>query len=80
MIDLWARINKPRTVFSDITKMGFVGDRVPEKYEKVFAVVAAARDAAIALIRERFSVAAMAEATAAVYAELLPGGARRATL
>ena len=32
------------------------------------------------LIRERFSVAAMAEATAAVYAELLPGGARRATL
>jgi glycosyltransferase involved in cell wall biosynthesis len=31
-------------------------------------------------VQERFSVAAMAEATAAVYDELLPGGARRATL
>jgi len=55
MIDLWARINRPRSVFSDITKIGFVGDRVPEKYEKVFAVVAEARDAAITLIKERFA-------------------------
>jgi Xaa-Pro dipeptidase len=54
MIDLWARLNKPRTVFSDITKMGFVGKKVPGKYEKPFAVVVEARDAAIALVRERF--------------------------
>lgn len=55
MIDLWARFNRPRAVFSDITKMGFVGKTVPEKYEKVFAVVAGGRDAAVALIKERFA-------------------------
>ncbi len=55
MIDLWARFNRPRAVFSDITKMGFVGTSVPEKYEKVFAVAAAGRDAAVALIKERFA-------------------------
>ncbi len=55
MIDLWARFNRPRAVFSDITKMGFVGASVPEKYEKVFAVAAGARDAAVALIEERFA-------------------------
>jgi Xaa-Pro aminopeptidase len=55
MIDLWARTSKFRSVFSDITKMGFVGNQVPEKYEKVFAVVVEARDAAIALARDRFA-------------------------
>ena len=52
MIDLWARFNRPRAVFSDITKMGFVGASVPEKYEKVFAVAAGARDAAVAVWNE----------------------------
>jgi len=55
MIDLWARTGELHSVFSDITKMGYVGDRVPEKYEKVFAVVVEARDAAIALVRDRFA-------------------------
>jgi len=55
MIDLWARTSNLHSVFSDITKMGFVGDKVPEKYEKVFAVVAEARDAAISLVRDRFA-------------------------
>lgn len=54
MIDLWARLNEPGAVFSDITKMGYVGETVPDKYEKVFKVVALARDAAIDLIRHRF--------------------------
>jgi len=54
MIDLWARLNQPGAVFSDITKMGFVGDAVPDKYAKVFDVVAGARDAAIDLVRSRF--------------------------
>lgn len=54
MIDLWARFDKPNAVFSDITKMAFVGDSVPEKFAKVFSVVAEARDAAVNLIRERF--------------------------
>ena len=55
MIDLWARFNKPKAVFSDITRMGYVGSSVPEKYAKIFDIVAAARDAAIDLIRDRFA-------------------------
>ena len=43
--DLWAKLDRPRSVYSDLTRMGYVGDKVPEKYEKNFAVVAAARDA-----------------------------------
>jgi len=35
--------------------MGFVGDSVPDRYAEVFAVVAAGRDAAIQLIRDRFA-------------------------
>jgi Xaa-Pro dipeptidase len=54
LIDLWARQNKDGAVFSDITKVGFVGDVVPEKFEKIFQIVATARDAAIDLVRERF--------------------------
>jgi Xaa-Pro aminopeptidase len=55
MIDLWARLNRPKAVFSDITKMGYVGSSVPEEYVKIFDIVAAARDAAIDLIRDRFA-------------------------
>lgn len=55
MIDLWARPDRAGAVFADYTKMGYVGATVPEKYAKVFAVVAAARDAAADLVRERFS-------------------------
>jgi len=54
LIDLWARFDRPGAVFSDITKMGFVGDTVPEKYAKIFEVVAGARDAAIDTVRKRF--------------------------
>lgn len=55
MIDLWARFDRPRAVFSDITRMGFMGATVPEKYEKIFKIVAEARDAAIDLVRSRFA-------------------------
>jgi len=52
LIDLWAKLDRPRAVYSDLTRMGFVGDVVPTKYEDIFAVVARARDAAIACVRE----------------------------
>lgn len=47
LIDLWARKNKPRSVYSDITWVGFLGSSVPEKYTKVFSIVAGARDAGV---------------------------------
>jgi len=55
LVDLWAKLNKPRAVYSDLTRVGFVGETVPEKYEAIFQIVAAARDAAIKLVRDRFA-------------------------
>lgn len=54
LIDLWAKVDRPRSVYSDLTRVGFVGTEVPEKYESVFRVVAGARDAAIAAVTEAF--------------------------
>jgi Xaa-Pro aminopeptidase len=55
LVDLWAKMDKPRAVYSDLTRVGFVGKTVPEKYANVFNIVAAARDAAIEKVRSAFS-------------------------
>jgi Xaa-Pro aminopeptidase len=55
LIDLWAKLDRPRSVYSDLTRVGFIGREVPPKYEQVFRIVAAARDAAIAKVREAFA-------------------------
>ena len=54
LIDLWAKLNTPRAVYADYTRVAFVGETVPEKYTKVFSVVAAGRDAGIAKVKEAF--------------------------
>lgn len=55
LIDLWAKMDRPRAVYSDYTQVAYLGTQVPEEYEKVFRVVAQARDAAIAFVREAFA-------------------------
>ncbi len=55
LLDLWAKMDRLRSVYSDLTRMAFVGSSVPAKYADVFAVVAAARDAGIACVREAFA-------------------------
>jgi Xaa-Pro aminopeptidase len=55
LVDLWAKMNRPGAVYSDLTRVGFLGEEVPEKYEQIFQIVAAARDAAIQTIREAFA-------------------------
>jgi Xaa-Pro aminopeptidase len=54
LVDLWAKMDRPRAVYSDLTRVGFVGKTVPEKYTQVFDIVAAARDAAIDKVRAAF--------------------------
>lgn len=54
LIDLWAKLNQPRAVYSDLTRTAFVGKKVPPRYQEVFAVVAQARDAAIDRVRTAF--------------------------
>ena len=55
LIDLWCKLDKPRSVYSDLTRVGFVGESVPEKFEQVFQIVAQARDAAIAKVRDAYA-------------------------
>jgi Xaa-Pro dipeptidase len=55
LIDLWAKQDKQRSVYSDLTRVGFIGRQVPEKYARIFEIVAAARDAAIAKVRDAFT-------------------------
>ena len=55
LIDLWAKLDRPRSVYSDLTWTGFVGKEVPAKYEDVFRVVARARDSAIDRVRSAFA-------------------------
>jgi Xaa-Pro dipeptidase len=53
LIDLWAKQNKEDGVWSDITWTGFIGEEVPEKYTKIFDIVANSRDAAFNFIQTR---------------------------
>ena len=54
LIDLWAKLDRPRSVYSDLTWTCFVGREVPKKYADVFQIVAGARDAAIARVQDAF--------------------------
>jgi Xaa-Pro aminopeptidase len=55
LIDLWAKLDLPRAVYSDLTWTGFVGTEVPEKYDRIFQIVAHARDAAIDTVRHAYA-------------------------
>jgi Xaa-Pro aminopeptidase len=55
LIDLWAKLDQPRAVYSDLTWTGYVGDSVPETYADVFRIVARGRDAAIDRVRAAFA-------------------------
>jgi Xaa-Pro dipeptidase len=52
LLDVWAKENKPGAVYFDITWTGYVGEKVPERYSKVFEVVREARDNAIILVQK----------------------------
>ena len=56
LLDMWAKTEAPESVYYDITWVGFLGAQVPEKYAKVFAVVRAARDAAVAFVQQAVKV------------------------
>ncbi|MGI8553756.1 MAG: M24 family metallopeptidase [Dehalococcoidia bacterium] len=53
MLDFWAKLDRPGSVYADHTWMAYVGERVPERVAEIFAIVAGARDRAIAFLRTR---------------------------
>lgn len=55
LIDLWCKCNRPRAVYSDLTRVGYIGSDIPSRYAETFSLVAAARDAAIARVQQAFA-------------------------
>jgi len=51
LLDVWGKTKTTSSVYYDITWVGYLGTKVPEKMAKVFAVVREARDKAVDLIR-----------------------------
>ena len=56
LLDMWARLNEPNSIWYDITWTGFCGEIIPEDMRHVFRVVCDARDAAIDYVRKRFEL------------------------
>jgi len=54
LIDLWAKEKRPASVYADITWCGVCASAPAERQAEVFGVVAAARDAALALVESRW--------------------------
>lgn len=55
LLDMWAKLDVPSGVYSDLTKMAFVGQSVPDQFTKIFNIVAAARDAGIECVKSAFA-------------------------
>jgi Xaa-Pro aminopeptidase len=52
LLDLWGKGTEPRSVYADITWVGFTGPAVPERITRAFDAIARARDAAVSLVQE----------------------------
>jgi Xaa-Pro dipeptidase len=50
LLDVWGKQKTAGSVYYDITWVGYLGAKVPEKYAKIFKIVREARDAAVDLI------------------------------
>ncbi len=52
LLDLWGKLATPKSVYADITWMGFTGRQPPDDMTRAFAAVCDARDAAFAVVRD----------------------------
>jgi len=52
LLDIWAKLDRPGSVYYDITWMGYLGHRVPDSYAKIFRLVKDARNRAIDFIKD----------------------------
>lgn len=55
LIDIWGRVDRPATIFYDITWTGVVGREPTTREQQIFETVRAARDAAVAAIESAFA-------------------------
>jgi Xaa-Pro dipeptidase len=52
LIDMWGKLDKPRSVYYDITWTAYCGENPPDAIQNVFRVVTTARDCAIKRVQE----------------------------
>jgi len=52
LLDTWAKFDRPHSVYYDITWIGYLGERVPSAYTKIFRIVREARDRAVEFVGE----------------------------
>lgn len=52
LIDLWAKLKAPGSVYYDVTWMGYAGDVPPDEMKRIFGIVSGARDAAVSFIKK----------------------------
>jgi len=55
LLDMWAKLDQPGSVFYDITWTGYCGTQPPEEIHKVFTIVRDARDRAVARVQSAVS-------------------------
>jgi Xaa-Pro aminopeptidase len=55
LIDIWARLDRPASIFYDITWTGVVGREPTPREQQVFETVRNARDAAITAVQQAFA-------------------------
>jgi Xaa-Pro dipeptidase len=55
LLDVWGKKKTAGSVYYDITWMGYLGAKVPEKHAKIFGILRDARDAAVNLIRKHIA-------------------------
>jgi len=55
LIDLWSREFGQQHIFADITWVGFVGQQLPERHQRVFNLVAKARDASFNAVKSAWN-------------------------
>lgn len=55
LLNVWARTDRPHSVYADVTWTAVAGREVPPRYADVFKVVKNGRDTAVAFLREAFA-------------------------
>ena len=54
LLDLWAKLNKPKAAYADITWMAYTGAAAPSEPAANFALLCMARDAAVDFVRKHW--------------------------
>ena len=55
LIDSWAKLDQPGSIYYDHTWMAYIGEQIPDRIQAIWTVVKAGRDAAIAFERQKLT-------------------------